>query len=426
MNSTKNEKALLKIKDMAPRIGRNSVEALSEIYGFYDESMYLWLARLWDGEVGGFYFSNSARDNPQFLPDLESTMQALMHLDLSGLLEHYDNSYVKAFADYPKVREAMISFARRLQSPDDGYFYHPQWKDITVNSARLGRDLGWATMLLKAFGEKPLYNAPDGTLGALGSPKKANVTEKKSDDVALPEHLTSLKAFSKYVESLDIAHRSYDVGNTLASQHGQIRRAGQEYIDYLIKYLASKQNRESGIWEDEVNYYSLNGLMKIGGIYNCFGVPMPNIDASLKSVMSLASLPNFDGFSELDAHICSIYNPWVVMRYLLQSAAATEGEERVKALRGEIINSSAKMLLATYEKAKLFKEDDGGFRYRIMGSAGTSQRAPVSIPDIFESDVNSTTIMATDITYNIFFALGEERVRMFSGEQGDVFLGMLK
>ena len=90
MNSTKIEKALLKIREMAPRIGNDSVEALSAIYGFYDEQMYLWLARLWDGDVGGFYFSNSARDNPQFLPDLESTMQALMHLDLSGLLEHYD------------------------------------------------------------------------------------------------------------------------------------------------------------------------------------------------------------------------------------------------------------------------------------------------------------------------------------------------
>ena len=426
MNSIKNEKAFLKIKEMAPRIGSGSVDALTALYELYDERMYLWLAGLWDGEIGGFYFSNSARDNSQFLPDLESTMQVLMHLDLSGLLEDYDNSYVKAFADYPKVKDAMISFAKRLQSPDDGYFYHPQWKDITVNSARLGRDLGWATMLLKAFGEAPLYNAPDGTLGSLGSPKNAKITEEKGEDVALPEHLLSLRAFSEYVESLDIAHRSYDVGNTLASQHGQIRRAGQEYVDYLIKYLESKQKKETGIWEEEINYYSLNGLMKIGGIYNYFGAPMPNIDVSLKTVMSLTSLPNFDGFSELDAHVCSVYNPWVIMRYLLRSAAATEGEEKVASLRADIIKNSAKMLSATYEKTKLFKESDGGFRYRIMGSSGTSQRAPVAIPGTFESDVNASTIMATDITFNIFFALGEERVRMFSGDQGKVFLNMLK
>ena len=411
---------------MAPRIGSESVEALSEIYGFYDERMYLWLAGLWDGSTGGFYFSNSARNNAEFLPDLESTMQVLMHLDLSGLLEYYDNSYVKAFSDYPKVRDSMISFAKGLQSPDDGYFYHPQWKDITVNSARLGRDLGWATMLLKAFGEKPLYNAPDGSLGSLGSPKNAKVTEEKSEDVALPDYLTSLRAFSEYVESLDIAHRSYDVGNTLASQHGQIRRAGQEYIDYLIGYLASKQKKDTGIWEDEVNYYSLNGLMKIGGIYNYFGVPMPNIDVSLKTVIGLTSLPSFDGFSALDAHVCSVYNPWVVMRYLLRSAQTTEGDEKVNTLRSDIINNSARMLSATYEKAKLFKESDGGFRYHTLPSSGTSQRAPVSVPGIFESDVNASTIMATDITFNIFYALGEERVRMFSGEQGKIFLDMLK
>ena len=60
MNSIKNEKALMRIGEMAPRIGSESVEALSEIYGFYDERMYLWLAGLWDGSTGGFYFSNSA------------------------------------------------------------------------------------------------------------------------------------------------------------------------------------------------------------------------------------------------------------------------------------------------------------------------------------------------------------------------------
>ena len=53
-------------------IGEDGADALRYLYEMYNEGMYLWIAGLWEPEIGGFYFSNSARDHEGFLPDLES------------------------------------------------------------------------------------------------------------------------------------------------------------------------------------------------------------------------------------------------------------------------------------------------------------------------------------------------------------------
>ena len=66
-------------------IGKNGAEALKQLYDMYDEGMYLWMAALWEPEIGAFYFSNSGRDTEGYLPDIESTVQAMRFLDSSGL-----------------------------------------------------------------------------------------------------------------------------------------------------------------------------------------------------------------------------------------------------------------------------------------------------------------------------------------------------
>ena len=55
---------------------KKSEEALSEIYGFYDERMYLWLAGLWDGSTGGFF-----ADNVQAGQQVWNTVNLLLRLD---------------------------------------------------------------------------------------------------------------------------------------------------------------------------------------------------------------------------------------------------------------------------------------------------------------------------------------------------------
>ena len=51
-------------------LGREIDAALEELYALYDRKVIDWFAGLWDGEIGGFYYSVSARDHEGFLPDI--------------------------------------------------------------------------------------------------------------------------------------------------------------------------------------------------------------------------------------------------------------------------------------------------------------------------------------------------------------------
>ena len=53
------------------------ISSLKSLYSLYDPSMLGWLGGLFDREIGGFYYSNSARDDENFFPDIESTGQAI-------------------------------------------------------------------------------------------------------------------------------------------------------------------------------------------------------------------------------------------------------------------------------------------------------------------------------------------------------------
>lgn len=127
-----------------------TIEALKSIYNFYNGSVICeWMANLWDNDIGGFYYSNSARDNEPFRPDLESTNQLtnwLVSNNATGGLgrnEFFPNH----------IKKKIVEFARAMQSSVDGYFYHPQWpqgKDKLATD-RYGRDLSWGTSLIKSF-----------------------------------------------------------------------------------------------------------------------------------------------------------------------------------------------------------------------------------------------------------------------------------
>ena len=43
--------------------GAAVVEAYKELYDFHELGLCTWLAKLFDPDIGGFYYSNSGRDN---------------------------------------------------------------------------------------------------------------------------------------------------------------------------------------------------------------------------------------------------------------------------------------------------------------------------------------------------------------------------
>ena len=415
-------------------LGKETADALRELYTLYSSEVYDWLARLYDPEIGGFYYSNSGRDNVGFLPDIESTVQALNHLATAGMFADKGGTYAKALPDNMKAE--LLAFAKGLQSPEDGYFYHPQWGDAII-VARRGRDLGWATQLIQNLGGVPYWNTPGGVSGEYGAPGLASssaltgrlshttsgaVSALRASSSYLPEYLRSLDAWKDYIDGLGIYDDPYTSGNTLAAQHNEIKNAGKEYIDYLINYLNELQDEETGFWGEGVTYVTMNGFMKLSSSYSYYGRAVPNVEAALRSTIEILLTPDTP---ERDLHICNTYNTWVNFTQILSSAKKTDGEAKVNELRAIIRSKAPELIKITYEKVKTHKRSEGGFSYFETKTCNASQKAPVACAAVPESDVNATAISVTGIVSNMFGALGVDKVPVYCAEDFDVFLEIL-
>ena len=97
------------------------LEALKKLKKLYGSEVVTWIANLYDEEIGGFYYSNSGRNNQGFLPDVDSTYQALVLVGHTGM----QSDFGYGSATWPAgLLERVGSFAKRLQD-ENGFFYHP-------------------------------------------------------------------------------------------------------------------------------------------------------------------------------------------------------------------------------------------------------------------------------------------------------------
>jgi hypothetical protein len=162
-------------------IGEAAVSELKKLYDVYDEKIYIWLAGLWDKEIGAFYYSESARDTNLYRPDIESTVQVLRFLNNTGMIRAGRGPAIMQMP--AELRNSIVGFAKSLQDRD-GFFYHPQWgKD--VSPSRRGRDFSWAKSILSETGESPIYPLPTDK----GGDGKKSVTALCSrEDNKRPKH----------------------------------------------------------------------------------------------------------------------------------------------------------------------------------------------------------------------------------------------
>ena len=133
---------------LAAKADPDTYNAIKTLYNYFDgRKMIGWMANLYDSERGGFYYSNSARDTAGYLPDIESTSQLLGMAVSTGAIPDR-NLYIPQ-----EIKAKIVEFARSLQSPEDGYFYHPQWPQgrENLNTDRYGRDIGSATGVIRSF-----------------------------------------------------------------------------------------------------------------------------------------------------------------------------------------------------------------------------------------------------------------------------------
>ena len=406
------EKSNERWQTLSEVIGDESCRAMRELYAMYDAELALWIAGLYDPKIGGFYYSQSARDNEsmvyndkeyKLLPDLESTLQALGIIGASGMTcgKHY-SEFIPEW-----MKNQIADFTYSLQDPD-GFFYHPQWgKDI--GQSRRGRDLSWARTILRTFERQMKYTS---------IADAASASEEKKPPV--PEHLSSKKKFIEYLDSLNIEEYSYPAGNTLSAQSIQIKAQG--LMDTLIDYLCAKQNPRTGLWHHTENYYGVNGLMKISGLFNSAGKPLPYAKEAAYSAICAISAPD-----QIRA-VVDLWNTWVAvgrisenLRKYPESALLADKIER------DVRDGAAKAILISREKLTPFKKELSSFSYHMNQTSYLSQGMPVALVGSSEGDVNATMISTTHMISAILGAMGASSyaVPLLGKDEGDVFLDII-
>ena len=455
------------------KYGPEAEQALRDHLSNIDEKLYLWMADLYqprkcicdnfdeDGNRvcllprdengkclctgGGYFITNSARDTDGFEIDIESTVQAIHFCQTVGLLRGYGNDYQKAF---PKQMQLDVcAFAKSLQDPEDGYFYHPQWgKNITIS--RQGRDLSWATAILSEFGDMPLYDTKNGHKGSLGAPSgvtRGDSGEAEANATWTPQFRT-LDAFKEYLTTFDLETKSYSSGNTFNAQMGQISARDKQaiadgeakdengdgiaedgFIAAFEKHFNDRQKPENGTWETPLHYNGTNGLMKIVMVYNSLGIKLNYAVEAFKSAIEMALLPVEvpDCKGKMTTGSVDVYNPWVAMSCIMSNVKKFGTVEELDTLKDILQENVVALIRASTEKTKKFKKPDGSFGYRWDVSGSTSQGALVCPGGVIEGDINGGSIATRGIFSNMINALGLD-IPMFLPEDFEKYVARIK
>ena len=467
--------------------GKEVVSAVRDHLSMFDERVYLWLADLYDpGDYdangnplgGGFYYSNSARDNTGYGIDIESTAQAINFLTASGLLKS-SKDIKTVFPE--KIQNEIKAFVWSCQSSLDGYFYHPQW-GTNVQISRISRDLGNAAWILEMLGEIPYWDTPGGVKGSLGAPganavlpASALVAPMSTDSVTAvskvlsvseknvwtgSSQLASVSAWDAYLTDLtkNIRTSSYSIGNTVTSQSAQVKNrdkmaiangelpdddengiADGGYIETFERIFNSLQ-LSNGLWEEcsveegTVYYNAINGLMKISSAYNGIGVKMNYVEEALRSASFMVTFigESEDGSDWADSKgkkptgSVDVYNPWVAMNAVLKNITNYYTKEEAESFRNNIIKPNAlEMIKVTTRKIKKFAKADGSYGYTWSTSPSTSQGAPASVPNSVEGDINGGFIAFTGTWSSMSQVLDIPTIKLFDETDLQTFIDRL-
>lgn len=311
---TQEEHWLERLDRVARIYGDEVARAVGDLTSnLFTEEMYEWLAGLYDPKSGGFYYSNSARDNYGYLADVESTGQSGSVLGtFGGSLNNVLNAEQKAL---------LASWAQLCQSNEDGYFYHPQW-GTDIGAGRRSRDLGNYGSRITAFGSSDFlfdhanYRLSGGSTGYKGSAQQINyevptsaLTESlytrstavlvsrvvmAADTSSMPAQFASEEAFREYLDGLwennKSIGKSYSIGHNITSQNSQILAAGLERV--AISWLNERQEAAQQILREEGR--ELTGLWEAGGVYE---LDDPSLGSYYKKSMFLKDVDG-DGVNE--------------------------------------------------------------------------------------------------------------------------------
>ena len=401
LREIRNKKREEDFKALIPAMGKAAVDEIRKIYEMFDHRMLIWLAGLWDPEVGGFYYSNSARVHEGFLPDIESTNQAIGFITRQCRLCQGEENGDMPITRLPEnIAKKICSWAYELQD-EDGYFYHPQWGK-NISETRKGRDHMAAWRLIEPLGVECKYLRPT---------KRPKSGEKKT---VLPEQFSSLEAYAAWLDTKELdGGKSYSFGHYINSTTGNLYIAGKEYVDLLVKWLNEHQNPENGLWESKITYDAVSGLMKLGLCYPDFGAALPYPEKSFESAMAavLSDQPVTFG--------CEFYNAWAAINAAFKSMEFSGDTALLEKCRKRLIDMAPELIRVTGEKMAKCRVSDGSFAYFTEESGKTcprSQGALVALDNVREGDVNGNACSTQAPLRHMFQTFGADVPPFFCEE----------
>ena len=422
------------------------VGALKKLNAFFDgRKLAEWAGNLYDPEIGGFYYSNSARDTEGYAPDLESTWQTLTLLSSFGGI-----SSLNAIPD--DIKEKIVKFTKSTQSPVDGYFYHPQWPQGKENlqSDRYGRDMGWACALiknLKPYGEDqyPNYCTPTGTKCKAHADNDDNCFKKSAPAASSVEtapvqrrpqdpDYSSREAFCAWLEEYekDIKIASGNA-HMLAALRDEIvaKGYGNDILDFYDRIQAELYEEQisagiepTGVWQTNMDYHVVWGVWKHLYYYNYGPISRPinlkYVPYMVRSCVKVLMM-KIDRWHAMN----DLFNQWVSIGAIIDNVRRHHGEEAVMVVYDIVRESAAELVDATIEKISPFKLDDGTVVYCSNGLGMKSIYGVPIAEGVREGDANGVGLWCS--MYNaVFKCLGYPVVKIMDESDGERFIEIIK
>lgn len=350
------------------------IGALSAVDALCGREALDFMLSLYDPESGGFYYCPSARDHVQFGTNLESTNQALNFLQTGGAagLDGNIRDLIPA-----QAQGRLVAAVKTAQDPEDGYFYN-SWQGKQVGRAKRERDLTAAVAILKRFGAKPLYALPSERLPGAEPVALA----------AVNDHLASEESFLRWLDSLNWDD-PYSAGSLIAASVSTIRAAG--LLEVACEYLASRQNRETGLWGEGDTYDATNAAMKIGAVYAAAMIPYPNMEKAADSVIRTVAGP------DQPETICEVWNPLEAINYMYTAC----GYQIPETVRAKLRDSLLDLIRVTEANMRLFRKPDGGVSYYKGFGQAETHGSPAGL-GLAEGDVDATYIGTLQIRRSLY------------------------
>ncbi|OIJ14701.1 hypothetical protein BKP37_07825 [Anaerobacillus alkalilacustris] len=315
-----------------------------------------WLAGQYDKESGGFYYAESSKNVENYLPDIESTAQALNILERYQLIERMPI----------EMKQKVITFLQQKQNENTGYFLDDN-PNMVNDEVMVARAIGYCSNRLMKFGKKPLYPLP-----------------KK--DSSAPTYMESTETYKDWLSNIDLRNswRGCDRLGVSAVYLAQLSDdTRQDYLNVALDFFKEIQDPKTGLWGEGSMYVRISGTFKLHTFYSKFNIPLPRREKIYESILACLK-------TETATDMCYIRNSVNLLDYL-----------DLKMPKSDLFD----VIKITTENMKKLKRLDGGFSREIENSPSAPNVAQVKqgdyYPDmpvavhlsqgLYEGDMNAST-----------------------------------